>query len=368
MKKKIITILSLAVVLSLCLIIFLIPASGKETDYDEFGEGNITEKELLERLDNKNVESLLKDINASASSIEDSSLIYYADALKTKTEDVDDTFWQKEIMDSASNTEITKSVLIQIATSNGIDLSENKETVASIKDDSLSFAVRTNLLINYFKYSPSTSLLEELANGNDEDMAFQALRLLNMKDSAKAISIANESLESYKEISDSDLSIAIKVKALEIRNQNQNMPSNRKTSEGSLKPEDVDEFISICDYVLNERDDELLKESAIYALSDALHENAITYIVYSKLIDNGFKEHGIDRNVVVLSDMLTTNPTDENIQTVLSAMEISPLNDLLEPLKAFNGSKYSEDINAAIDNINKNGNDSAAGRSAFELR
>jgi len=343
----------------------------KEVEYDLADFANKSTEEILEDIKKKDFEELIKDINGYDFPLDAEPLLYYAAEIMVKVKDVEEKDLVKAVKDK-DNSEIVRITIIQACTAFKIGI-PYEEVVSLVYDEETSLGIKKNLLINNAETGANIELLKDIAASNDE-LAAQALKLLGNEGLEDALAIAKETLNSYEDISDVQLMEALDVMALALRERYSSLEEGVLKYHGyspssTSEMVDVEEFIAICDYILNNRDAKEAKYGVIFALSDALNEETITYIVESDLIDPNTKISCVDQNMVILKGMLEETPTPEKISVVLKAMEIMPLNDLREPLErliATVDSEMEEAIWVTLENIDKNGEDSVVGVKMFE--
>jgi hypothetical protein len=370
-KNKIIILLAIVTSLLVSIPSLLNIAQGAEYDLSKL-ETKGTE-ELVNDIQGKNFDELIEDINGYDFTPESEALFHYAAEVVWEIKDVEETEIVTAINDDA-NSEIAKVTIIQACTESEIEI-PYEEVISLVYNDETPFEIKRNLLINNVETGADVDLLKNIAIG-DNELAVQALQLLNNESPEDALIIVEESLDSYENISDMELIAALDVKALALRSKYQSserMDGGRqyhgRLSKLTSEVDGIGEFIAICDDVLNNRNTKEAKYGAMFALSDVLNEETITYIVESDLFEHDIKIFCIDQNTVILKEMLEKTPTPEKISVVLKAMEIMPLNDLRDPLEhllPIVDSEMAAAILITLDNIESNGENSVIGIKMFE--
>lgn len=221
------------------------------------------------------------------------------------------------------------------------DLLDNSDTDDEIKE---------NILNCLFENEQGEEFFEEIANGKEGTLAFKALTYLNYDNPEKAAEISDEILNSFDGVITEKVRSAMFVKAQSI---------NRGAS-----PEEAESFVSLCSDVISGKygTDNIIKDTAVYALKDAGREESISYIINSDDIDDGTKMYCVRENYKALKGMLENGLTEEKLQTVLTASQLYPFSDMAEPLKTAlskNSSVLSDDIKdqaeKVLENIEENG-------------
>ena len=317
MKIKNIIILVLVICLALTGTIFSI-------DKIEFMKGEYsdvkTEEELMKKLDSKSFDELLSEINLLGD-ITGEGFMYHAIALKEKLKDVSSERIQSEILNE-NNSVATRATLIQICSDLDVNIMQD-----ILFDNNTDFEIKRNSLIYLYQNDNlNTGLVEKLALGNDEELAFQAIKILNKIDPAKSIDISDDIIDEYTGVVDEKLRAAIKVKA-------KHLADNSTIDERK-------EFINFCDSILAsinngkiKEDGTIISDTVVFALSDVKSEETISYIISNNMIDPIVKTFCVDQNYPVLKSMITDkNISHENLSIVIEAMYICPIKDMEEPL------------------------------------
>jgi hypothetical protein len=190
--------------------------------------------------------------------------------------------------------------------------------------------------------SNNTTFIEKIALGNDERLAFQAIKQLSRTHPEKAIRIADDILDDYNGTMTDKVRAALKAKAIYL-------------SYNSAPNERI-EFIDFCEKILiaNNYDSEAYGVfTVLNSLSDTLSEETITYIVNNENIYREFKLFSIERNFTILRSMITDeNYTEDNLNTVIKAMKIMPIKQLSEPLeKVMKSKELSETVVKEIEAV-----------------
>ena len=196
--------------------------------------------------------------------------------------------------------------------------------------------------------------LEKIISGDDDRLAFQAMKIMNTSDSEKAVKIADRIIQNYNGIVTDKVRAAIKVKASYLANS-------------STKTERV-EFINFCDNILlkdSRKNGDVVSDTIIFALSDVMSEETISYIVSSDKIDRTAKVFCVDQNYRVLKSMLLENLSERNLDIVIQAMKICPLKEMAEPLQGIgteqllqlssSAGEITKEIGKVLDLVNESG-------------
>ena len=215
--------------------------------------------------------------------------------------------------------DITKITAIQIFFKSQTPLKEEEPFKKILLDNSTIDEIKHNLLWLLAEKTDCEELLEYLSLGNDGDLAFQALKALNIYYPEAVIPISDEILSSYQNGDTEKLRAAIKFKALQMAN----------ADDRSKQP-----FIDFCLRLFDESKDELLKETIVFAFSDIRDIRAIRAIVESDEISIPNKAFCIYENRSILLD-LAKNPTPDDIQFLEKAMSIHRIDEVIDAAAEF---------------------------------
>lgn len=268
MKKKI----SILFLIALMIVAVTIPANADTT----------SESEIC-RLKKMNADAIITEMIALAEDNDVWALIDQAGILATKTEELDETYVASLIL----NRDIPESVrvtLLQLTES--IPTKENeyweRKYEAIAKDETENSELRKNAVWLMKKCESTENILEDLVMQNEGELAFQALKRLNIDAQEKALILAESILSEYKTADADKLRQAIKV----VSTLEKNAKKSRMIT--------ANQFSKICDSILTESDDQLLNDTILFALKDIGDETSETILLNNKKVDNLFKHSYFD--------------------------------------------------------------------------
>ncbi len=193
-----------------------------------------------------------------------------------------------------------------------------------LKSQDTPFDVKYNVLVNMASLHQDADILADCARGEDEDLAFQAMKMLFLCDPQQWYPVAQDMIRDPSQAGEEKRRAAVLEMGAWIRNFG--------------TKDMVGPFIDVCDEILH--DDTCgaeIKESAAYALSDLRCKEGIEYILRSDIIREGIKMLAVGDNAQVLCDLLRGDPDFEDLQTVLCAVGYYPAKELLSPLQELSG-------------------------------
>ncbi len=284
---------------------------------------NKEEKEIQSELKKLSKEQVIDEINSISKEVDIENntnvIIPFALNLFERNDEFSDEE-MVEIVTNNSNAIITQQLMIDLYTLRNENKFAKNDLKRLLKED-----VKDELklrIITRSSFAPTeVQILKDFIKEDQDDLAFASLKRLSQIDVKDGYKISKDILSNYKNQSPKKISAALKSTAKYFRSD--------KSKNSELKSE----FINVCLDVINTTQDEILKDTSIFALSDLMDQEAITKIIDNSAIDEQLKVFSVDQNVIVLKNILLNNPTEEEIKIVVEAMEILPIIDLVEPLE-----------------------------------
>ena len=111
-------------------------------------------------------------------------------------------------------------------------------------------------------------------------------------------------------------------------------------------------FIDFCYEQYLNSDDEIYKDTMLFALADMHNFNAVKVVLQANEIDYQFKRTLINKNYETIAAVLENDPTIDDVEIVIIAMGIRPINEIA-PLLKRNRMILSEDKRNELDDIIK---------------
>ncbi|TCX48939.1 hypothetical protein [Dehalobacter sp. 14DCB1] len=285
---------------------------------------NKTEKEVISELSKKPISDITDEINTISSFGADlSDITIQASVLAKRADEIDDDTLVSIIKDNKNSQNLRVTMLQLGKHKKSFSSNEGKKILIDLlKDNKEEFAIKQNAIWALPDDDPLTiEVLTEISKQeSDGALAFQAIRKLNLIKPNLAIDLSNDILADYHNQQTEKVRAAIKVKAKQFSNEKE-------------ISKEKNQFTQMCFDIFNTSDDQIMKDTVIFAVSELKDEATITNIVRNEKIDRPVKAYCIDQNYSTLLRMIKNNPTDENIETVIQAMNIYPIKDLLSPLK-----------------------------------
>ena len=294
---------------------------------------NLTEEQIsinLKGLEKSKMTAEIKNIFAEFSGEDVNSLIPFATELRNRINEYSEdelisliTNENNDLFFRITVVQLYSSMKFEKRTPKG-----NNKIRELLSEEKIESVLKENIVIGLdFSDEEGLIILDSIAHGKNDMLAFQAIKKLNKIDSVKAAEISNEILSNYKEETPEKVNAALKVMAEEYRNHRL-----RNTFTNKLEQEKM-EFIDICVDIINtSKKDDKLQNCAVFALSDMTDSNAITAIIKNNHMDESLKVYAIDQNYNTLLEMSKSDITLQNIDIICEAVKIYPLNGLKQSL------------------------------------
>jgi len=317
LKKSKLTLLGI-----ICVTLLIVAVNIGLKNYDKTIKSSavkvsITSPDKIKQLSKKQILEEAKYIANSMKNASDALMPYAVELFNRKNE-----FENAEIIKIISdktNPIIIQEMMVDLYTSKNetnTNKDEKDELIKLLKQN-IPKEVKVKIIANTTFTEIDVDLLKSLTTQND-DIAFQALKKLSKVNSTEAYAISENILANYKTQSTTKVSAAIKATV-------QYLKDNKMVNK--------DKFISLCSNIINNTKDAKLKNSSVFAISDLMDKQSIIEIIKNKSIDTGSKIFSIDQNFKILNEILLNNPSETDIEVVVTAMEIMPILDLIEPLE-----------------------------------
>lgn len=326
MKKKskiLVSLLCLAVfVISAFCLYSLSGASSSALNVFKKKYPNISESEIAERLSKDSFSEVCDEINTlSAEGVRLSSLVVHSSVIAEKAKDISSDEIMS-IIESKKNSDQLRILCVQILGANGRQLSsENTEKLKKlILDRKTDSELRQNILWVLPNGAETDAALEELVFGSDDRLAFQALKRLSFSNPRQAQTLSEKLLDSGEMNERSRMAI--------------NVMSAYYAKGSAQEREKWIQFVSKIFQKALEKNDTLLMDTVVFALSDMYCTQALSYILGNDYVDEAVKSYCVQQNFNVLINALSADPSDANIELAVAAMRICPVDKTVAALKA----------------------------------
>jgi hypothetical protein len=193
-----------------------------------------------------------------------------------------------------------------------------------LRDSRLDSALKARIIVSYEFGHEDSALLGSLASSTEEPVAFHALKKLGEADSVAARQFALATLAGAGHSSDSKLSASYKVLV-----RSGALETDRGTRSALLR--------HLASVLADAKTSPELCDSATFALAEMRSLDAMRILLDSPKIDRSIVAGAIDENALVIKTALEQNPDESTIALVVTAMELHPVSDIAEPLRAVRG-------------------------------
>ena len=293
--------------------------SGLKDKYSDLEENEMTEK-LMEL----SFSEICDEINVlSENGVDLSDLLFHSVAVVEKANTISPEDFLRVVEDRRNSTNL-RVICIQALDFLGdtISLQENSSLQAILANETEDSLVRQNIVWALPSSEASSAVLESIVFEDDELLAFQALKRLNMDAPDRARAVADTLLASGAQRE--KLRIAIKVITAQLAQ--------------SEDPSEKDQWVAYCMHVFesspSDSKTDLMRDTIIFALSDLRYANALYEIINSSEVDDSLKSFCVEQNCKVLFDVLEGDPSPYDIEMAIKAMTIYPVDKTVDALKA----------------------------------
>ena len=252
------------------------------------------------------------------------------------------------LLKDAQISDQTKIVLLQMADkiNNGKGIESSKKLESLLIKGVVSDEVRVNL-INSLEVD-SESLKATLADIITKESGAAVMRSaikLEQSDALAALSVANKILNSPDEFNEDNLRAAISVKSDYFKELVMADSKKDVTDEKT-------EYINTCMNLFKNTTDKKLKNSAILGLMNMQDFNAVKAVLNDKNVDEAMKLACIYRNSDAFIKVIQNNPSVEDVEFILSALEKAPMKEVLPAIEEHLLNKKPYHSNRLINIVN----------------
>ncbi len=306
------------------------------------------EVEIKKQLKELSKEQLIEDANSLSTELEKATdinvLIPFAQEIFKRK----DEFKNTEILEVIQNntySPTTQQVMVDLFTvKNENNLSKN-ELKKLLKENTVRKDVKVKIVANSRFNKDDVTLLRDLFKEDNGVLAFMSLKKLSNTNSEEAYKIAKKVLSNYKSESEEKVSASLKATVKYLK-------SNKLDNKELAGLEN--DFINLNLQIVNTTNDNSLKDSSIFALSELMSKASIDEIIKNESIDRELKVFAVDQNFMVLKEILSKNPTEADVELVVKAMEILPISDLIANLEIVAESIENKDLLKRCNDVLKN--------------
>lgn len=231
----------------------------------------------------------------------------------------------------------TRALMIDMLGGDGERRPLTREARSLLADPDLEPELKARVIATFDFGAGDADLLADFASRSDL-LGFQALKKLTDVDTARAEAKAEAILTGKQVVSDLQLSAAFKT----------------KVRAGSLK-KDAKDRASFVRQALkvaqNPSASNEARDAAVFAVAELREIDAIAALVNAKLEDPVMVAGAIDQNFDILAASLTGRPTEAEVATVVTAMEIHPIKDLASSLQRVRATVTDATLRTRIDQV-----------------
>ena len=220
---------------------------------------------------------------------------------------------------------LTKVVMLQLSSymNNGNGIVDSAKFKDYIADDSLDTIIRANLIYELdIRGDEDVIRLSNLVRTQTGDLAIISMKKLYAANRQAAVTLADNIVSGYAHYTDDAVRAAVKIKSLEYKEQ------------GNDASQEATEFMEFCQHRFSESTDERYKDTMIYAMAEMGSLKAMDKILSDETIDRELKVWAVDQNYPIMTKVLKESPSADDMNIILSAMEILPIKQIAPLIRA----------------------------------
>lgn len=271
-------------------------------------------------------------------------LIPFVSELIMKKEQIDDSDILQLIQDK-NKTLILRETLVDLYTLKHNDDQSGNEIKQFLKHEDVDYSIKTKIVASAKMTENDIDLLKDMVSEDDGLLAFHSLKRISRIDRIEAYRISEGILSNIENESTNKVSAALKATAKYLSYNNQHQ------KDASYQIQNEKDFLELCLNFIKQSDDTILKDSAFFAISELRSREAISMIINSDVIDKQLKPYAINQNFNILQEILTNDPTEDEIKLVVKAMELHPIIEVVEQLESLIPTVSDEELKQRIDSV-----------------
>lgn len=190
-----------------------------------------------------------------------------------------------------------------------------------LRDSRLNPSLKSRIIVGHTFRGDDSLLLSSLASGTEEPVAFHALKKLSAVNPLAAHQIALTTLSQAGHSSDSKLSASYKVLV-----RSGALEADQSTRRALLR--------HLSSVLADPTASGNLQDSAAFALSDVQSLDALRVLLESKTTDRVIRVGAVDQNAMTIKTALLSSPDEATIEMAVTAMELYPVKEIADPLRA----------------------------------
>jgi len=319
------------IIVSVFCIVFLFSSVSVASNYDSFQKYlGKNEVELTQEIQDFNTAQLFAEFNKIASVTNIQSDVSVLIPLMKELVNRKDEIQNSEIIDfisNKSNSVVARENMIDFfMIKNTEDPAKKNEIKSLLTDDEIETELKARIVIIVPLKTEDINLLVDFVEKDAGILAFNSLKRISKINEKLAYEISSNILSEQDSHSELKISAALKATSKYFKN-------NVNKSSDTVYSINEYEFIELNKKIINSNESALLKDAALFSLSELGTKESLLEIINNKNIDIELKAYAIDENAKVLEDILKNSSDISDIEMVIQALEILPVNNLIEDLE-----------------------------------
>ena len=342
MKKRKVLFTALIVALAACVSVSLVCSWSERQLLKKPGN------EIYEEMKKLSAGKLIRKINRLESKIptaEDKiQLLPFYTALIDKADEFSDE-QLISLIRKRNTLEGIDEAFIEMYAENGYDA---EKMTALLDDPDIAEVTKTHIVS---RLDCPVDKLCEIFREFDDRTAVVAMQKLNISNPGKALQLVDELLASDQNATEFPFG---KYKAICLGIANYYEKSDSPEEAAEIRSQ----YVPVLKNIYSKSNSGLVKDQVIYALARMCDKELFSWLIESDQIDSELKGSVIERNIRLMKDMIASAKSEDDIRSVIEAMNLHPIYALAEPLqKAVEQGNLpaSEELLQLIDDLQNNG-------------
>ena len=294
--------------------------TGASTNAAGEAKPPLHEKELIEKINRMTVEE--------SNPLTSEDLMQVCGDLYEKAETLTDEDLLR-VLENETMTPITKSTLIQMADrfNDGQGLADPGAFEKFIPQKTVPEDVRVDLIETLDMSSDKNKdMLETIVRTEEGRIVVRSLFALERTDARRALNIAKNIVANAADHNEYAIRVAVMVLSdyyFDLRQAN----SPKDVSQ------EVGAYIRFCMAQFEASNDDVFKDAVIFSLNEIMDFRAVKAVLTNDRIDDGLKRNCISNNSRTFAEVIQSNPSKEDVDLIISAMERVPLSELKDLMR-----------------------------------
>jgi hypothetical protein len=279
---------------------------------------------------------LVEDLDRASASDPDGAM-RIAQQLWTRRKEIPRRDLVSMIADT-NGSETSRELLVDLLAGPPEEAQVTDDVRGLLRDRRLDSRIRARIVAAYDFGPEDSALLSSLASSPDDAVAFHALEKLGSADPAAARRLALAAIAEPARHSDSRLSASYKVLI-----RSGTLQSDRGARTALLR--------HLASVLRDHEQRPELQDSATFALVDLRALDALRTLLETPGTDRILRVGAVDQNAALIKSAVEHDPDEATVELAVTAMELYPVSEIADPLRAARGTVRSPALRKRIDEV-----------------